>query len=318
MLGFVKRLFGFKKEENTDNLDLTYSVEMTGPHFTGENKDELYEKYFIKARSKSGKYVIHSGSYTSYLIRKNGNTVKVINIENVAHRGFAISDEGTSVFLESISGSLRTNILIFPLLGERKVIKVGANTSGISFSPDGALCITQAYRSDTEDSCKTIIFDANKGEVVSKFYSPVEGEKHILLRTEEEGYKILFSSPTLGNHIATLQGELEDHLAYVKAKWDKSSYPTIIRMIEDEIKSLQGHTIPESRLNQWFESLARIHEDVTANNSTYKPHYYRVLGKCHDLRGNYPEAIELYGKALQASPKIGVKRRYDYLSKKVG
>ncbi|MDF7674628.1 tetratricopeptide repeat protein [Acetobacteraceae bacterium ESL0709] len=191
-------------------------------------------------------------------------------------------------------------------------------------SSDGNICLVNTYGANTDDAGKIIVFDTREGKRISRFsYWERAKFRSVFSISQDSGneYSIVCSSGEVEDFLFDLRGNFRDEKKFRLSLWKITSYSTIIPLIEHDLEfstKKKEPFVPQEVIDLWLSSLDRIKESVTADNSTWKAEYYRTYGRVQDRIGNYQEAIKAFHKASSLKPKIGVKKRYDYLMKHYG
>lgn len=244
-----------------------------------------------------------AGGGTFYLF-KDERLICSAECERPTHG--AVSNAGLFVIGDSLFGeNANSKMFIFePSGGKRLDYDFSAKIVNLQISPKGRYVVVQLAesRSGAEDAGKLFVFDGEKGSLLSSF-RPVPGWARSYEFCEAE--KLVFLNYENGRKYRyTVDGVFMDEARYAREHLEDASPIKLVYIVRDRIQGASKEALPEllGLLNRALSGEALEHRSSLALA-------YKLKGNILDAMDDPEKAIAAYQKALEADPKIGVKRR---------
>lgn len=246
---------------------------------------------------------LYQGQWQNGIVRIQLPDSRTVELQDFERPNDAvISDAGFAVIVDELSLGQMANALIFIRSDGTilKQIRFSVGLGKLSTDPKGELLFLSTAASDSKDA-ELLCFEIQKGELHWKKPAPKPAAEVVVLPYER---CILVGRPykTCGrNYLLKLTFD-----GQVLERWPDSPYQALDF---GEIEQESGNV---SEAERWFRVV--IESDISPS---YRAKAYRALAELAEHKGRPVVALDFYKKALELSPKIGVRKKITALSKAV-
>lgn len=244
---------------------------------------------------------LYQGQWQNGIVRIQQPDSRTVELHNFQRPNDAvISDTGYAVIVDEFSPGQMANSLIFirPDGTILKEIRFSVGLGKLSIDPKGELVFLSTAASESEDA-KLLCFEIQKAQARWTKPAPKPAAEIVAMPNEN---CILVGRPykSCGRDYLiklTFDGR-------VLERWPDSPYQAL------DFGEMERKSGNVSEAERWFQVV--IESDIS---SSYRAKAYRALGELAEHKGRPATALDFYKKALELSPKIGVRKKITALSK---
>jgi hypothetical protein len=244
---------------------------------------------------------LYQGQWHNGIVRIQLPDSRIVELHDFERPNDAvISDVGFTVIVDELSLGQMANALIFirPDGTILKQIHFSVGLGKLSIDPKGELVFLSTAASESKDA-ELLCFEIHKGELRWRKPAPKPAAEVAVLPNER---CILVGRPykSCGRDYLlklTFDGQ-------VLERWPDSPY----QALDFGEKEREAGKVSEAE--RWFQVVVK--SDISP---FYRAKAYRALGELAEDKGQPPVALDFYNKALELSPKIGVRKKITALSK---
>lgn len=254
-----------------------------------------------KARICTRGGYLYQGQWQNGIVRIQLPDLHIVELQDFERPNDAvISDTGFSVIVDELSLEQMANALIFirPDGTILKQIRFSVGLGKLAIDAKGELVFVSTAASESEGA-ELLCYEIQKGELLWRKPAPKPAAEIVALLDEK---CILVGRPykSCGRDYLlklTFDGQ-------VLERWPDSPYQALGF---GEMERESGNV---SEAERWFQAV--VESDLSP---FYRAKAYRALGELAEGKGQPVAALDLYKKALELSPKIGVRKKIAALSK---
>ncbi|MGH1558209.1 hypothetical protein ACRAWD_11235 [Caulobacter segnis] len=187
---------------------------------------------------------------------------------------------------------------------------VEANLFNNGVSPDGAFAASQTANAPNEDGNQLFVFDLTQGVLIARF-SPEIGWA--------DSYKFNAKTRTIrlrqrdgGEFAFGFDGTFIDREAWIEHGL-AAGKPMVLETLLREA----GGKVDAALARRWKDGLNRAMADPDLHPA-YKARMLRYSAEGYEAEGDAAAALAAYEAAVQADPKLGVKRKIAQLRQQLG
>lgn len=277
-----------------------------GPSRSVMSVDELIgwtESPSRKARIYTRGGYLYQGQWQNGIVRIQPPDSRIVEFRDFERPSDAvISDTGFAVIVDELSLGQMANALIFirPDGTILKQIRFSVGLGKLSIEPKGELVFLSTAAAESKEA-ELLCFEIQKGELRWRKPAPKPAAEVVVLPNER---CILVGRPykTCGRDYLlklTFDGRSLE-------RWPDSPYQAL------DFGEKERQSGNASEAERWFQVV--IESDISPS---YRARAYRALGELAENKDQSVVALDFYKKALELSPKIGVRKKIKALSKAV-
>ena len=311
----MKWLFDSKKKTPSETKDIQKigsrmvrikSLDMFGPFSESDDGQYLLVRQDTDRERGIGGYR-ESGNGRFALI-DSGQSAFVGECERPTEG--EVANTGTFAIIDSLFGDkLGSKLYVYSLDGELQLLhSFSANTFNVGISADGAYVVVQLAFSDTDDSGKLYLFDANHSKIISAFAPETGWADKYVFSVPEKIVSLSYKNNRQYRYL--FDGTFLDRQLYDRERVEDASPTELVRIVRERLSDSTNETLPILLLmiNRAFEGNLSQHRD-------YQALACRLKGEIQEALGDVKQAILAYQEALSIDPKIGVKQKLKKLLK---
>lgn len=187
---------------------------------------------------------------------------------------------------------------------------VEANLFNNGLSPDGAYAAAQTANAPNEDGNQLFVFDLINGTLMTRF-SPEIGWAD-LYKFDPRAKAIRLRQRDGGEFAFGFDGTFIDREA-----WIDHGLAAGKLMVLETLRREAGGKVDAALARRWTDGLNRAMADPDLHPS-YRARLLRYRAEGHEAEGDAIAALADYEAAVQADPKLGVRRRIAQLRQQLG
>ena len=254
--------------------------------------------YFNNEKWKNGEIALLRGS--TLLFKKK------LQRPNSCH----VSNDGIVICCDWLdSEALTGEFLVFDNTGEQIFTKkTTANLGACVISSDSKIAIFETFRSDTADSNQLFLTDIEKKTIFNKFSRPhsfnsaeIDTVSHLIKLKDHHGFVFEID----------YEGHQTNRVAYENQVLREGSVYDKLWIYESKANDIKNKD--ENYLYLLIQAL----DDENASYGFGKDMLYRKIGEYYEAAGDISKTIENWEKALVINLKVGIKRKFDVLKKRI-
>lgn len=284
-------------------------------NYWGEVCKSPNEKFFVHYGTNLGEeeYGYQNGQSVTckFLEIKNSKVALITELFFERPDRVVINDEGFFVVREMFNDYDKANELhgfdpTGQLLSKRKWV---ASIGEISLDPNTPIVAFETFKSGSSDSEQIILFDIAADKEITRFNKPFWCDELKLVPAKS---MIVVSNRRFGEMKFDFSGTRLNEDEYIRSLIVKGKITEAVWFHEKEFDD-ELLFENENYVNLLLEG--SNNPDFLMNYGEDKLH--RRLGEFYEFQGDFEKTLAHWEKALALNPKVGVKRRFDSIRKKL-
>lgn len=310
------------KNSDKNSIKITINLNDINENLIFDNNEDLIESiagfYGMVEYSENKDYSIsYSDGYYENDRWKNGNLAlikgNILLFKKKVERpqDCLVSNNGNVVCCDwQNSNKLSGKFIIFDCTGNEIFIKkTSANLGKSSISNDGKYAVFETYCSDTNDSNSIFVIDIENRELIKQFIRPRFAFNFMNINSSIKRIRLINNNDIY--YEIDFEGNLTNKEEYEEMVMTKGSvYDRLLLYVNKE---------DEKKLKD-KKFLEVLNEAIVDDSTSYafgKDKIYRMMGEFYEANGDYGKAIEYWEKAMEINSKVGIRRKYEALKKRI-
>ena len=225
-----------------------------------------------------------------------------------------VSDVGIFAVDDGRPNALHADLIVFDATGAELYRRVyEANLFGFGISADGRYLACETANAGNSDGYIFEIHDVVRKCVLAS-RRPVTGycDEFDFEVVDGKLTKVFVKLQKLGKFAYSVTGEFLDEQKYLTARLNKGNYAVRIGAAGELLQKDQS----DKAVKQAFDALDKAIEEAT-EDAGWRASAFRLKAETLESQGDLDGAIKAYRMALDANPKVGVKKKVLALERRI-
>lgn len=324
-MGLLQRIFGRKNKalsslvKKESKSDISYSgsfVEIRSLSYFGQYRKSPSEEWLLswsdsdRKNLRGGYRESGHGSYILYNLFQNKLVAKG-ELER-PNNGYVADNGYFSLEDWQFGGGLKGTFLVFSLSQEKLIKKhFSANIYNSGLSDNAKIAVCQTANAQNSDGSLFCAFDMMNQKELFSIHPPTGWANSY--EFEEENFHVVAVLNGIGKFRYDRNGNFIDAEAYEAARLTSERYDVILSAVGNAFKGDLTH----KEIQAILLSISKAKLLGATKDRNWKAMAMRYEGMAYEKMGDIQRALAAYREALEANPKIGLKRKVSELQKKI-